>query len=137
MGGGSFHGFSAGSHPTGEVNAHALALLRRHGHPVEPLRSKHWSEFASAGGPRLDLVITVCDNAAAEVCPVWPGQPMSAHRGLRDPAAARGSEAEISRSFSKVYEELSSRMLRLVNLPVEKLDRPTLQSQIAALGTPA
>ena len=137
MGGGSFHGFSAGSQPTGEVNPHALALLRRYGHLVERLRSKHWSEFASAGGPRVDLVITVCDKAAAEVCPVWPGQPMSAHWGLPDPAAARGSEAEISRSFSEVYEELSSRLIRLVDLPVEKLDRPALQSQIAALGTPA
>ncbi len=132
-----FRAVSAGSMPTGKVNPHALALLRRLNHSTDGLRSKSWEEFSRASypdAPRLDFVFTVCDNAAGEVCPIWPGQPMTAHWGVPDPAAVQGSEAEISLAFADTYRMLNSRIGIFVNLPLRKLDRMTLQSRLDAIG---
>lgn len=134
VGRGRFNAFSAGSHPSGEVHPSALELLRRENHDVDSLRSKSWAEFAAEGAPEMDLVITVCDNAAGEVCPVWPGHPMTAHWGFPDPAAAKGSEAERNAIFAEVYRDLSARLKLLVDLPIEQLDRPSLLKRIRGLG---
>lgn len=131
---GRFKAYSAGSIPKGEVNPHALSLLKGLNHPVEGLRSKSWEEFAGPGAPALDFVFTVCDNAAAEVCPVWPGQPMTAHWGIPDPAAAEGSEAEIGVAFAEAYRMLNNRISLFLNLPMETLDRLTLQKRLQAIG---
>lgn len=133
VGRGRFRAFSAGSHPTGEVHSLALDLLRRRNHETGELRSKDWSEFAVAGAPTMDLVITVCDNAAGEVCPVWPGHPMTAHWGFRDPAAATGSEAEQRAAFAEVYEELNDRLESFVRLPMEDRDPAALQRRVREL----
>ena len=133
----AFHAFSAGSMPTGRVNPHALALLKRLDHPTQGLRSKSWEEFARAGNPeapQLDFVFTVCDNAAGEVCPIWPGQPMTAHWGVPDPAAVQGSEAEISLAFAETYRMLDSRIGIFTSLPLQKLDRLSLQTRLDAIG---
>jgi protein-tyrosine-phosphatase len=116
-GGGRFAGFSAGSRPRGEVHPLALALLREKGHPVTDLRSKSWDEFASSGAPRMDRVVTVCDNAAGEACPVWPGHPAKAHWGLPDPAAVQGSETEQRRAFAETYASLDKLIAELVAQP--------------------
>ena len=113
-GAGRFAGFSAGSQPRGEVHPLALALLREKGHPVADLRSKSWDEFAASGASRMDRVVTVCDNAAGEACPVWPGHPAKAHWGLPDPAAVRGSETEQRRAFAETYAALDKRIAELV-----------------------
>jgi arsenate reductase (thioredoxin) len=113
-GAGRFAGFSAGSHPRGEVHTLALALLTEKGHAVSCLRSKSWDEFATNGAPRMDRIVTVCDNAAGEACPVWPGRPAIAHWGLPDPAAVEGSEAERRRAFADTYEALDQRIAGLV-----------------------
>jgi arsenate reductase len=113
-GAGRFAGFSAGSHPKGEVHPLALALLREKGLAVADLRSKSWDEFAASGAPRMDRVVTVCDNAAGEACPVWPGRPAIAHWGLPDPAAVPGSEADRRRAFAETYQALDERIARLV-----------------------
>ena len=134
LGVGRFRAFSAGSHPAGEVHPLALELLRRRNHDVQFLRSKSWSEFASKGAPVMDFVITVCDNAAGEVCPIWPGQPMTAHWGFVDPAAASGTEAERMIVFAEVYRELNTRLEIFVSLPMDQLDRLALQERIRALG---
>lgn len=134
LGQGKFRAYSAGSHPTGTVNPFALALLERHNHDVSGLRSKDWLEFESKTAPVMDIVITVCDQAAGEVCPVWPGRPVTAHWGLPDPAAAKGSDAEKKLAFASVYRELVTRIETLVALPVEQLDRLTLQSRLRELG---
>lgn len=134
LGQGKFRPFSAGSHPTGQVNPHALELLERRNHVVSRLRSKDWLEFAGEGAPDMDLIITVCDQAAGEACPVWPGRPVTAHWGLPDPAAASGSDAEVKRAFDSVYRELSNRIEMLVGLPVQQLDRPALQRRVRQLG---
>ena len=126
--------YSAGSHPTGEVNPHALDLLRRHGHAVEHLRSKDWAEFAIENTPSMDLVITVCDDAAAEACPVWPGHPMTAHWGLPDPAAVTGTKVQQQRAFAEVYRELGRRLEILVDYCSKNLDGPTLERRIHELG---
>lgn len=131
---GRFRGFSAGSDPKGEVHPYALDLLGALDHPTGDLRSKSWSEFAAAGAPRLDFVFTVCDNAANEVCPVWPGQPMTAHWGIPDPAAAEGSEAEIRVAFADTYRMLTSRISIFVNLPIKSLDRLSLQKRLDEIG---
>ena len=131
---GRFRGFSAGSDPKGEVHPHALDLLKSLNHPTADLRSKSWNEFAAAGAPRLDFVFTVCDNAANEVCPVWPGQPMSAHWGIPDPAAAEGTEAEIRVAFADTYRMLANRISIFVNLPMASLDRLTLQKRLDEIG---
>jgi len=125
---GRFNAYSAGSQPAGQVNPHALDLLKHLNHPTDGLRSKSWDEFATADAPQLDFVFTVCDNAAGEVCPAWPGQPMSAHWGLPDPAAAEGTEAEIAAAFADTYRMLTNRIGVFVNLPLEGVDKPTLQT---------
>ncbi len=135
FGAGKFVAFSAGSHPKGEVNAHALKLLQRFNFKTDSLRSKSWDEFAQAGAPALDFVFTVCDNAAGEVCPIWPGQPMSAHWGVPDPAAMiDGPEAEIAAAFADAYGRLQNRITIFVNLPFEGLDRLSLQKRLDAIG---
>jgi len=131
---GRFRGFSAGSHPAGQVNPFALALLSRLNHPIEALRSKGWEEFSADDAPHMHFVITVCDNAAGEVCPIWPGQPMSAHWGFRDPAAVEGSDTEKTLAFAEVCKELTSRIEIFVNLPFESLDRLALQRRMDDLG---
>jgi protein-tyrosine-phosphatase len=140
VGAGRFRGYSAGSMPTGRVNPHALALLKKLDHPTEGLRSKAWDEFAKANNPeapQLDFVFTVCDNAAGEVCPIWPGQPMTAHWGLPDPAAVEGSEAEIALAFSDTYRMLNNRITVFTNLPVSSLDRLSLQRRLNEIGRSA
>ena len=131
---GKFVGYSAGSYPKGEVNPHALALLRRLGYPVAGLRSKSWDEFARQGAPALDFVFTVCDNAANEVCPVWPGQPMTAHWGLPDPAAVTGDERATDRAFKDAFQILQRRIELFANLPVQSLDRMSLKRHLDEIG---
>jgi arsenate reductase len=133
-GGGRFRAFSAGSHPKGAVHPLALKLLQRHRLPTENLRSKSWDEFSQPGAPELDFVFTVCDNAAGEVCPVWPGQPITAHWGVEDPAAFHGSEDEHYRLFFKTYSALATRINIFINLPLNKLDRLTLKQRLDAIG---
>jgi arsenate reductase len=134
IGKGKFVGYSAGSHPKGTVNPHALALLERLGHPADGLRSKSWNEFAAGGAPALDFVFTVCDNAANEVCPVWPGQPMTAHWGVPDPATREGTDAEVAAAFRDAYHQLHRRIELFANLPVRSLDRMSLKKHLDAIG---
>jgi arsenate reductase len=131
---GRFTAYSAGSHPGGKVNPFALELLQKNRIDSAGLRSKSWDEFARPGAPRLDFVFTVCDNAAGEVCPIWPGQPISAHWGVNDPAAVEGSDDEKRKAFLRAFTELSARINLLLALPVEKLDRITLQSRLREIG---
>jgi len=132
---GKFHAYSAGSQPKGEVHRYTLDLLRKMHFDVSDLRSKSWLEFAQADAPKLDFVFTVCDNAANETCPVWPGQPMTAHWGVPDPAAATGTEAEIRYAFTDALRMLSNRINIFVNLPLDKLDRLSLQKRLEDIGT--
>jgi arsenate reductase len=132
--GARFRAHSAGSHPTGRVNPHALQLLQRLGVDTEGLRSKSWDEFAAAGAPPLHFVFTVCDNAAGEVCPVWPGQPMTAHWGLPDPAASEGSESDRDRAFADALHVLERRISLFANLPLGTLDRLALKHQLQDIG---
>ncbi len=134
LGQGRFKAFSAGSMPAGTVNAHVLELLQRNKMPTEGIRSKSWDEFASADAPKLDFVFTVCDQAAGEVCPVWPGQPMTAHWGLEDPAQVAGEE-EQKRAVSNAFMQLNRRIGIFTNLPLEKLERHSLQKQLDEIGT--
>jgi protein-tyrosine-phosphatase len=134
LGAGKFTSFSAGSQPKGQVHPEALALLKRLNFRTDGFRSKSWEEFAAPGAPALDFVFTVCDNAAGEVCPVWPGQPMTAHWGLPDPAAATGSQVDIARAFANAYGALNNRIAIFVNLPFEGLDRLSLQSRLDTIG---
>lgn len=134
LGRGRFQAFSAGSHPAGRVNPHAIELLKRLNYPTEALRSKNWDEFAGAGAPDLDFVFTVCDNAAGEVCPIWPGQPMTAHWGVADPAAVTGTQAEIAAAFADTYRMLERRLDIFVNLPMTSLDKLTLQQRLDEIG---
>ena len=131
---GRFRGYSAGSMPTGKVNPLALNLLGKLNYDVSSLRSKSWEEFAGADAPKLDFVFTVCDSAANEVCPIWPGQPMTAHWGLPDPAAVRGTEAEKAFAFDDTYRMLNQRISIFVNLPLESLNKLSLQKQLDAIG---
>jgi protein-tyrosine-phosphatase len=131
---GKFAGYSAGSQPKGEVHPFAIDLLKKLNHPTDQLRSKSWEEFAAAGAPEMDFVFTVCDNAASEVCPVWPGQPMTAHWGLPDPAAAEGSEAERRLAFADAYRQLSNRISIFTSLPIAALDRLSLQKRLEDIG---
>lgn len=131
---GRFRAFSAGSHPAGEVNARAIDLLSRNHHRVEGLHSKNWDEFAKPDAPEMDFVLTVCDKAAGEVCPLWPGQPVSAHWGVPDPVAVTGSEAEVQRAFLDTFLVLTRRISLFTVLPFEKLDRLALQREMAAIG---
>ncbi|MGD2133752.1 MAG: arsenate reductase ArsC [Maricaulaceae bacterium] len=134
LGAGKFAAFSAGSQPKPAPHPQALALLKRLNHPVDDLRSKSWDEFAQPEAHTLDFVFTVCDNAANEVCPVWPGQPVSAHWGLPDPAAVEGTEAEIAAAFAETYRMLTARLTAFVNLPIEGLDRLALQARVDEIG---
>jgi len=134
LGEGRFRAFSAGSHPKGAVHPLALALLRDAGHGVEGLRSKSWEEFAAADAPQMDFVFTVCDAAAGEVYPAWPGRPMTAHWGIADPAAAAGDETERRAAFAAAYWSLFNRISIFVNLPVASLDRLSLKHRLDAIG---
>lgn len=133
-GGGKFIAYSAGSMPKGEVHPKTLALLKRLNYDTSSFRSKSWDEFAKPDSPSLDFVFTVCDNAAGELCPIWPGQPMTAHWGLPDPAAATGSNVDIARAFANAYGALQNRIAIFVNLPFEGLDRLSLQSRLDKIG---
>jgi arsenate reductase len=136
LGQGRFKAYSAGSHPAGKVNPNALALLERLNYPTEDLRSKSWEEFAAPSPVVLDFVFTVCDNAAGEVCPIWPGQPMTAHWGIPDPAAVEGSEVEIALAFADAHRMLNNRISIFVNLPLAKLDTLSLQQRLDEIGRP-
>lgn len=134
LGEGRFRAHSAGSFPKGAVHPLALDLLQREHHPTAALRSKSWDEFATADAPPLDFVFTVCDQAAGEACPVWPGQPMTAHWGLPDPAAVDGTPAEQGLAFADTYRRLERRIGAFVNLPLASLDRMALQRRLVAIG---
>ncbi|MEK9753542.1 MAG: arsenate reductase ArsC [Rhodospirillaceae bacterium] len=131
---GKFKAYSAGSMPKGEVLPEIKAFLDRMNYPTEGLRSKSWDEFAQEGAAKLDFIFTVCDNAAGEVCPIWPGQPMSAHWGVPDPAEFEGTDAERSAFIADVYRMLSNRITVFVNLPISSLDTLTLQNRLNAIG---
>jgi arsenate reductase (thioredoxin) len=134
LGQGKFRAFSAGSHPKGSVHPYALDLLHRLNHDVGGLRSKNWAEFSRPKAPKLDFVFTLCDDAAAEVCPVWPGQPMTAHWGLPDPAAATGNEAQIRLAFADTYRMLNNRISIFTSLPLHSLDKLSLQRHLDSIG---
>lgn len=133
---GRFRAFSAGSHPKGQVHPFAIDLLKKLNHPTAGLHSKDWEEFAAPGAPVMDFVFTVCDNAANEVCPVWPGQPMTAHWGLPDPAAVEGTEAERHLAFADAYRMLLNRISVFTSLPMRSLDRLALQKRLDEIGRP-
>jgi arsenate reductase len=134
LGQGRFKAFSAGSHPGGQVNPYAIELLKRNRFNTEGLRSKSWDEFSQAGAPQLDFIFTVCDNAAGEACPFWPGQPISAHWGVEDPAAVEGSDDEKRKAFSNVFRILHRRISIFMSLPFEKLDTLTLKREMDQIG---
>jgi arsenate reductase (thioredoxin) len=137
VGAGKFKAYSAGSMPAGKVNPYAITLLQKLNYPTDQLRSKPWDEFAALNNPeapKLNFVFTVCDNAAGEVCPIWPGQPMSAHWGLPDPAAVEGSEAEKTLAFADAYRMLNNRISIFVNLPITSLDSLSLQKRLDDIG---
>lgn len=131
---GHFRAYSAGSHPSGKPNPFALDQIGRVGLPLAGLRSKDWDEFAQPDAPKMDFVFTVCDNAANEVCPVWPGQPMTAHWGLPDPAAVDGSDEQKRRAFAEAFRHLSHRINLLASLSIDKLDRLSLQQKLKEIG---
>ena len=137
LGRGKFRAFSAGSQPKGQVNPHTLQLLQSLGYDTSGFRSKSWAEFAKPGAPALDFVFTVCDNAAGETCPVWPGQPMTAHWGVPDPTAVQGSEGEIVKAFRDTFLMLQRRIELFANLPVRSLDRMALKKRLDEIGTAA
>ena len=137
LGKGHFQGFSAGSTPRGEIHPYALDLLRKNNYDVSGLHSKSWDEFVRPDSPKMDFVFTVCDDAAKEVCLVWPGQPMTAHWGLPDPNLAEGTEAEKRFAFADAHRMLYQRISIFVNLPIASLDKLTLQKQLDTLGRPA
>ncbi len=134
LGGRNFRGFSAGSQPKGTPHPNTVALLRQLGHDTQRLRSKSWLEFAQPDAPKLDFVFTVCDNAAGEACPVWPGKPITAHWGIADPATATGSDAEIALAFSRAYKLLEQRISVFTALPFDKLSAMSLQSKVRDIG---
>jgi len=134
IGGGRFRAWSAGSQPKGRVNPHTLTLLRGLGFDTSGLRSKSWDEFAKPGAPALDFVFTVCDNAAGEACPIWPGKPITAHWGISDPAEATGTEAQIGQAFSDAYRMLNQRISLFTSLPIASLDKLTLQNRLREIG---
>ena len=129
-----FTAFSAGSHPAGKVNPLAIELLKKNRMDTAKLRSKSWDEFAQPGGPTLDFVFTVCDNAAGEVCPIWPGQPITAHWGIPDPAAVQGSDEQKRKAFMRAFTELTTRINLLLALPLGKLDRIALRNKLREIG---
>ena len=134
MGAGRFNAYSAGSHPTGRVNPFAIEQVRALGYAVENLRSKSWDEFAAAGAPQLDFVITVCDNAAGEACPLWPGQPITAHWGFPDPAAVKGTDDEKRAAFAQTLRQIRNRVQLFLSLPLETLDSLAIENKMRDLG---
>lgn len=137
LGAGRFRGYSAGSAPRGSVHPYAFDMLRNQNYNVSSLRPKSWDEFAAPGAPEMNFVFTVCDNAANEVCPIWPGQPMTAHWGVPDPSAAEGTEAERRFAFADTHRMLYQRIGIFVNLPLASLDRLALQKQLSDIGRKA
>jgi protein-tyrosine-phosphatase len=131
---GQFRAFSAGSHPAGRVNPFALELLQRLGYMTDGLRSKSWDEFAAPGAPELDFVFTVCDNAAGEVCPMWPGQPITAHWGVPDPAAVEGTDEQKRKAFDEAFLILDRRISLFLSLPIRSLERLVLQERLSEIG---
>ena len=134
QGKGKFKSYSAGSHPSGKVNPFAMELLEQRRYPTDGLRSKAWDEFALPGAPELDFVFTVCDNAAGEVCPLWPGQPISAHWGVEDPAAVAGSDDDKRKAFLNAFTVLQRRISLFASLPLEQIDRLSLQTKLRDIG---
>ncbi len=134
IGRGRFKAYSAGSHPAGKVNPHTIDVLKKRGHPVDQLSSKSWDVFEKSGAPKMDMIITVCDKAAGETCPVWPGKPVTAHWGLEDPAAFLGSPEKTAAKFEEVYRQIMTRMRLLVNLRVDHLDHLSLRTELQAIG---
>ena len=137
VGAGHFRAFSAGSHPKGAVHPFARDLLNKLNYPADSFRSKSWDEFEKPGAPALDFVFTVCDNAAKEICPVWPGQPMTAHWGVPDPVAAEGTESERRLAFAEAYRMLANRIGIFVSLPIASLDKLSLQKRLDEIGRTA
>ncbi|MBN8957706.1 MAG: arsenate reductase ArsC [Rhizobiales bacterium] len=133
-GAGKFRAYGAGSQPRGEINPHTIRLLQGLGYDTSGFRSKSWNEFATPGAPAFDFIFTVCDDAAGEACPVWPGKPMTAHWGIPDPAAVTGSDAEIALAFNEAYRMLSRRIELLLALPLSSLDRLTTQARLNEIG---
>jgi arsenate reductase (thioredoxin) len=133
LGNGRFKAYSAGSKPAGRVNPGALELLQQQGHSIEGLRSKSWDEFAAQGAPEFDFIFTVCDNAAGESCPIWPGKPATAHWGIPDPAHVEGDEAHRA-AFRRASEQLARRIQLFMSLPIDKLDKLTLKEKLAEIG---
>jgi len=134
LGKGQFRGFSAGSHPNGKLNPLALDLLKSLDFPTEGLRSKSWDEFAGPGGTHFDFVITVCDNAAGEACPVWPGMPITAHWGIPDPAAVEGAEIEKRAAFTQAYKAMDRRIRLFLSLPIASIDQMRIKERMDAIG---
>jgi protein-tyrosine-phosphatase len=134
LGKGRFRGFSAGSHPAGRVNPFAIEVLKAQGMQVADLRSKNWDEFAVPGAPKMDFIFTVCDNAAGEVCPVWPGQPVSAHWGIEDPAAVEGTDEDKRRAFSHAASLMNRRIALFTSLPLEKLQGMSIKRELDDIG---
>jgi arsenate reductase len=134
LGAGRFNAFSAGSHPKGAINPFTLKVLASFGFPTEGYRSKSWDEFAAPGAPRLDFAFTVCDSAANEVCPVWPGQPMTAHWGIEDPASVEGTAIEKERAFVTAFKYLRNRISIFVSLPIASLERMALERKLREIG---
>jgi arsenate reductase (thioredoxin) len=134
VGTGRFRAFSAGSHPAGKVNPYAIELLQQRDLRVSELRSKNWNEFAAPGAPHLDFVFTVCDNAAGETCPIWPGRPVTAHWGIPDPAAVSGSDTEIRKAFSAAFTLLQRRISLFTSLPLARLDALAIQREVDRIG---
>lgn len=134
LGQGRFHTFSAGSHPTGKVNPFAIEQVTKTGYDVSSLRSKSWDEFAAPGAPRMDFIITVCDQAAGEVCPLWPGHPSSAHWGFYDPAAAEGPDEAKRAAFGQVFQQIKHRVEAFLKVPLETLDEAAIRAELRTVG---
>lgn len=134
LGQGRFQAFSAGSHPAGQVSPFAIECIAGLAYPLENLRSKSWDEFAKPGAPAMDFILTVCDNAAGELCPIWPGQPISAHWGFSDPAAVQGPDEVKRAAFEVVFQQIRRRVQRLMNLPLDRLDKTALTRELQAIG---
>ena len=134
MGAPRFRAFSAGSHPTGRVNPFAIELLQKNDLPTEGLRSKNWDEFAQPGAPDLDFIFTVCDSAAGEACPLWPGRPVSAHWGLEDPAAVEGDDDAKRKAFFQAFNRLQQRIQLFLSVPIARLDRAALTQRLKEIG---
>lgn len=131
---GRLNGFSAGSKPGGKVNPFAIEQVKKIGYPVDKLRSKSWDEFAAPGAPRMDFIITVCDNAAGETCPCWPGNPATAHWGFEDPAAVQGSDEDKRTAFEKIFKQISIKMQVFLNQPLDVLDQHSIQQELKKIG---